>query len=99
MVALRISGVDGERVIFGFIPLLLAALALLASLLCLARRPSAVQVLLTLPAALGLGCALVMLFSMLYRPAWPSYIPHILIALLLPVVLAQWLLARQHHAR
>jgi hypothetical protein len=82
-----------ELVLWGIIPAALAAVAITISLYCMIRRASISQVLFLIPIVAGMGWSLLMLYSIFISGAWPTYIPHIIIGLLLPVVIGQWAVA------
>jgi hypothetical protein len=90
---------DGKRIVYGYIPLVLGILVIAASICALVRSFSLAQVFFTLPVAGGVGMAVVMLGYMLSGPAYPSYVPHILIGLILPVAVGQLLLAFRRKGR
>ena len=83
-------------IFFGYIPMLVAAAGLAASVWSLIRDFRLAQCLFSLAVAAGMVTALVILFSMLHG-GYPTYIPHIMIVGLLPVVIGQLVLASQRH--
>ncbi len=87
--------IDLEVFLWGWLPLALAIAELIASLTCVFRRFGLVQVLLALPVVVGAGGAAYILAYMILFPSWPTGVPHIAVVLLLPVVVAQIVLARR----
>jgi hypothetical protein len=85
--------VDSE-IFYGYIPMLVGAAGLAASLWSLIRDFRLAQFLFALAVAAGMGTALVILYSMMHG-GYPTYAPHIMIVGLLPVVIGQLVLAFQ----
>lgn len=79
-----------ELIVWGIIPAVLASLAITVSICCVIRRLAASQILFFIPIVAGMGWSLLMLYEIFVGGAWPTYVPHIVIGLLLPVVIGQW---------
>jgi hypothetical protein len=77
-----------ELVVWGLLPIVIGAGAALASLYSVARRPSAFQVAAALVAVTGLAWSEWVLYRIV-RGAWPTFVPHVVITLLLPLVFVQ----------
>lgn len=77
-----------ELVLWGLLPMAVGAGAAFASVYSVMRYPSAFQIVAALVAVLGMAWAEWVLYRIV-RGAWPTFLPHVVIALLLPLVFVQ----------
>ena len=83
-----------EFVVWGVLPMAIGVGAAVASLYCVFRRPSAFQAVATLVALVATAYAELMLYR-ITTGAWPTFIPHIVLALVLALVIVQLWRARR----
>ena len=88
---------DSERLFWGYLPMAISLIGIAASLYALVRDFSVAQILFSLPVVVSLSFALILLINMA-RGAWPTYVPHLLIGFIYPVVVGQGLTARRNRA-
>jgi hypothetical protein len=87
---------DLELVLWVILPLMLAVGLTLMSLNSLRQGRSAVQFCLGLPVLLMMTGAIKTLIKMLEPMTWPSFLPHVVLVISLPLVLWQHRLAKSH---
>lgn len=84
---------DGELVLWVLLPLMAAVVQAALSVYSLCRDFRAVQILLGLPAVLLDAAAAWVLVEML-AGAWPTFLPHLALVLVIPLIAAQIVLMR-----
>ena len=87
---------DLELVVWVILPLVLSVVLLLMSINTLRHDRRVVQFYLGVPVLLLLTMATVTLVKMLKPMTWPTFLPHLVLAVSLPLVLLQQRLAKNH---
>jgi len=85
---------DGELVLWGILPLGVAVALGVASLYCLCHDFRGVQLLLGMTVLL-LAAAAIWILAAMIAGAWPTFLPHVALVLVVPLVAAQVLLLRK----
>ena len=86
---------SSEMLWAGITPAVFAVLGIIISVYSVIRNLSIAQFLFAIPVILGMAFSLWVLYNIFILGAWPTYMPHIMIACLLPVVIGQVLVAHR----